>query len=197
MQLAFLIISIFWECVLHNSLLNRTSFFNFQSFITLPWNCRIVEWGKKVKMMTTKTVLPGTMTLAKINPKISPTDILQKVIGKKPKLECKGHYIGSSLSPSNPILHPTIMYGQWCNWDGKPLATKPLFYNGIHQTTAHLLYSVSDDVISVAGGIMKIKPEVCSKGGGQKPHTHMVVLFSSRQQMHLNNVYLKLSANIV
>ncbi len=112
--------------------------------------------------MSVKDVLPGTMALAKDNPKVSPVDVVQSVIGKVPKLECKGHYIGTSLTPSNAILHTSIMYGRWHNWDGKPLTEKPLFYNGLDEPTAQLLSDVSDDVVSIAKGIMKLRPKVRS-----------------------------------
>ena len=47
-------------------------------------------------------------------------------------------------------LNPTIIYGQWEGWDGIPLDQPPLFYNGLTESAANLLSSVSDEVVNIA-----------------------------------------------
>ena len=37
-------------------------------------------------------------------------------------------------------------YGRWHAWDGKPLAKKPLFYQGVDNETADVLTGISDDI---------------------------------------------------
>ena len=47
-------------------------------------------------------------------------------------------------------LHTSIVYGQWEGWDGNPLDQPPLFYNGLTESAANLLSSVSEEVINIA-----------------------------------------------
>ena len=51
---------------------------------------------------------------------------------------------------TDAYLHPSILYGQWEGWDGKPLDQPPLFYNGLTEAAANLLSSVSDEVVKTA-----------------------------------------------
>ena len=130
------------------------------NFITLPWNCRLVDFGKKVLMMSVKEALPGCIQLSTPPPANDPVALTQSVLGARPVLEPKGHSLGISLSPSNPILHPTIMYGTWHNWDGKPLDKKPLFYNDLSEESAALLSGCSDEVCATAKALMEQRPQV-------------------------------------
>lgn len=130
------------------------------NFITLPWNCRILQFGKKVEMMSLKSVLPGAMQLAKPPPNFEPKDKLQKVVGPKPVLQPQGHFVGISLSPSNPILHPSLMYGRWKDWDGTPLDAPPLFYNELTEEAANFMSASSDEVVATAKRIMQLRPQV-------------------------------------
>ena len=50
----------------------------------------------------------------------------------------------------NAYLNPTIVYCQWEGWDGIPLDQPPLFYNGLTESAANLLSSVSDEVVNIA-----------------------------------------------
>lgn len=38
----------------------------------------------------------------------------------------------ATLFPTNPMLHPGIMYAFWSRWDGTPLTQRPVFYEGVH-----------------------------------------------------------------
>ncbi len=129
-------------------------------FVTLPWNCRIQEFGKSVQLLSIKEVLPGASQVGTPAPPSDPSSMVQQVLGPKPVLKAKGHAVGMSLSPSNAILHPTIMYGQWSNWDGNPVNEPPLFYNDLSEPTAQLLSDVSTEVVNVAKAIMQQKPQV-------------------------------------
>ena len=51
---------------------------------------------------------------------------------------------------TNAYLHTSILYGQWERWDGNPLDQPPLFYNGLTESAANLLSSVSDEVVMIA-----------------------------------------------
>lgn len=131
------------------------------TFITLPWNCRLMEFGKKVKVMSVKPAIPGAIQLSQPAPSTDPRAVAQSVLGSVPYLETKGHILGISLSPSNPLLHPSIMFGTWSKWDGKPLDSKPLFYNDVSEESAKHLSACSDEVCLVAKTLMQLRPQVC------------------------------------
>ena len=50
----------------------------------------------------------------------------------------------------NAYLNPSIIYGQWEGWNGIPLDQPPLFYNGLTESAANLLSSVSYEVVKIA-----------------------------------------------
>ena len=50
----------------------------------------------------------------------------------------------------NTYLHTSIVYSQWKGWDGIPLDQPPLFYNGLTESAANFLSSVSDEVLNIA-----------------------------------------------
>ena len=55
----------------------------------------------------------------------------------------------------NAYLHTSIMCGQWEGWDETPLDRKPLFYNGLTESAACLLSSMSDEIVKTAKMIQK------------------------------------------
>ena len=50
-------------------------------------------------------------------------------------------------------LNTSIVYCQWVGWDGIPLDQPPMFYNGLTESAANLLSSVSDEVVKIAKAI--------------------------------------------
>ena len=85
-----------------------------------------------------------------VAPQKDPVSTLQYLLGPLPKLIVSGHLVGVQLMSVNAYLHTSITYGQWVGWDGKPLAEAPLFYNGLTESAANILSSVSDEVVSIA-----------------------------------------------
>ena len=59
--------------------------------------------------------------------------------------------------------NPLRTYGRWRTWDGKPLAKKPLFYQGVDNETADVLTGISDDIQKRLGFAT-----VCSRFGFEK-----------------------------
>ena len=82
--------------------------------------------------------------------KKDPVSTLQYLLGPLPKLIVSGHLLGVQLMSVNAYLHTSILYGQWEGWDGNPLDQPPLFYNGLTESAANLLSSVSDEVVMIA-----------------------------------------------
>ena len=87
---------------------------------------------------------------AGVEPQKDPVSTLQYLLGPLPKLIVFGHLLGVQLMSTNAYLHTSILYGQWEGWDGNPLEQSPLFYNGLTDSAANLLSSVSDEVVLIA-----------------------------------------------
>ena len=50
----------------------------------------------------------------------------------------------------NAYLYTSLNYDQWEGWNWKPLEEPTLFYHGLTELAANLLYSVSDKVVNIA-----------------------------------------------
>lgn len=130
------------------------------SFESLPWACRILEFGKSAEVLGVKSTLQGAVLMGRTKPAGDPREMLQHVMGDAPKMLTSGHLLGITLMATNGYLHPSIMYGMWKDWDGKPLDAPPLFYNGLDQISANTLSGASDEIMATAKAIMQQRPQV-------------------------------------
>ncbi|XP_067679057.1 opine dehydrogenase-like [Haliotis asinina] len=133
------------------------------SFESLPWACRISEFGKYVRVLMVKVNLMGCMIRGQSKPSYDPMEVLQRVMGKAPILTVANNYIEPILATKS-IIHPPIMYGKWKDWDGKPLDKKPLFYQGLDEDQVRYLGGVSDELVATAKAIAAQRPEVNLSG---------------------------------
>lgn len=124
---------------------------------SLPWACRILEFGKLVQILGFKESL-GMSFISGQNCKLpfSANEAVQEILGLKPKLQPIQNYIAVNLMAKS-IIHPPIMYGKWGTWDGNPVPEKPLFYQGVDERQADLLSKVSDEVVATAKHLEKVK----------------------------------------
>lgn len=130
-------------------------------FESLPWACRIKEFGKVVELLASKDSLDGALQ----RPNISAIQhnhlaSFQYILGYQPRLQIKGHLLGITLMSPNCIVHPIIMYGEWASWDGKPRGTEPLFYCGVTHETGELMSNCSKEVLAISQKIMDLAPGV-------------------------------------
>lgn len=111
--------------------------------VCLPWACRITEYAKKVELLGEKT--PVTIVAL-------PYAAIGAAIEDADKLHDASHFRGeklflqATLFPTNPMLHPGIMYSFWSRWDGAPLADRPLFYEGVDDYAASVLEGEDADL---------------------------------------------------
>lgn len=125
------------------------------NFESLPWICRILEFGKAVSIFGTKDSLVGALQGDLSEARIAdPLAFMQQLLGETPKLVVRGHLLGITLRSPNAYSHPPIMYGRWKDWDGAALESEPLFYQGIDEGTAELLGKVSEEVVEMSRRIM-------------------------------------------
>ena len=136
--------------------LNEYVVMNFES---LPWICRIVEFGKTVGIHGTKDKVVGAVQGDLVRARIAdPLACLQRLLGEPPTLVVSGHLLGITLRSPNAYSHPPIMYGRWKDWDGHALDEPPLFYQSIDGDTAALLGRMSDEVVAMSRRIMAEYP---------------------------------------
>mmetsp|Transcript_9661 Transcript_9661/g.20385 ORF Transcript_9661/g.20385 Transcript_9661/m.20385 type:complete len:429 (+) Transcript_9661:55-1341(+) len=118
--------------------------------ISLPWACRIHEYGKEVHILGTKQELPFSA-----HPNVPPVPLEELLtalhIGTRFKL---GHaFLETTLWPANPIIHPGMMYGQWKDWDGEPVKDAPMFYRGCTELAERVLSQMSDEIGKTASAL--------------------------------------------
>lgn len=129
---------------------------SMMSFETLPWACRIKEFGRKVEVLGTKSVLAASLIKGTAET-VDPLSTLQMLHGAEPVFRLAKHFL-EMLIMSYSFVHPAILHGQWKDWDGKAVAEAPLFYQGIDQAAADMLTNCSDECKAVADAIMVACP---------------------------------------
>ncbi|KAK3089348.1 hypothetical protein FSP39_002920 [Pinctada imbricata] len=123
------------------------------SFESLPWACRILEFGCHVQILGFKESLGAALLQGSQCTLSAPAfDTIQWILGEKPKIKPIQNYIAVNLMAKS-IIHPPLMYGQWSKWNGQSLDEKPLFYQGVDDLQASLLSKVSDEVVATAKAI--------------------------------------------
>mmetsp|Transcript_471 Transcript_471/g.1349 ORF Transcript_471/g.1349 Transcript_471/m.1349 type:complete len:426 (+) Transcript_471:83-1360(+) len=135
----------------------------FVGFETLPWACRFTEWGKRATVLGTKgSILAAVTPESEAERAIA---ILQGLLGVFPRVLKSPNNLGISLRNPGQVIHPGVMYGRWCaeRWDGKPLAEKPLFYQGVDDFTETVLLGMTDEVQAVCRKMEKMVPGLCLK----------------------------------
>ncbi|KAK3091432.1 hypothetical protein FSP39_019846 [Pinctada imbricata] len=135
---------------------DKTKTCSIVSFETLPWACRILEFGTSIKILGTKDTI-GASVLKGSECTLEKSDILdkiQRVFGEFPKILPVQNYLAIILM-SDACIHPPIMYGKWGKWDGTPLSEKPLFYQGVDEVAADYLTKVSNEVVATAREIAR------------------------------------------
>lgn len=130
------------------------------SFESLPWVCRVKEFGKSVDILGLKETMHGALQVGESPPKVDPLLALQRCVGKSPKLVIEGHILGSTLMAPNAILHPPITYLKWKDWDGKPVDEPPIFYSNLSKESAEFVEEVSREILKIAKKIEEEHPGV-------------------------------------
>ncbi|KAL8584321.1 hypothetical protein ACOMHN_014740 [Nucella lapillus] len=130
------------------------------SYESLPWACRILEFGKLVEILGAKDSLVGSIIKGQSQLRLDPVKTLQAMMGEHPSLKMANNYLEPYLMTKS-IVHPPLMYTRWKDWDGQPMAQKPLFYQGLDEFGAGSLSAVSDEVVATAKAISDKRPALC------------------------------------
>jgi hypothetical protein len=122
--------------------LSEISIFGFQ---TLPWACRIQEFGKRVIILGTKEQVDLTAWPSDMAPIISTR--LQELLGMT--INSTANFLSLTLADTGQLIHPGIMYGLFHDWNGQPYDTPRLFYQGVDDVIAVALQQMSNEIQSL------------------------------------------------
>jgi hypothetical protein len=126
-----------WEALGEKSF--SLTLFGLQS---LPWACRITEYGRRVKILGTKARLDLAAWPADRAAALAQQ--LGELLGIR--LDPAVEFLSLTLAGTGQLIHPGILYGRFQDWDGQPLSEAPLFYQGVDARTAVVLEQMSAEV---------------------------------------------------
>ncbi|KAL7537902.1 hypothetical protein ACHAWF_005929 [Thalassiosira exigua] len=137
-------------CAIHNLGADFCRQSNLFALETLPWACRINEYGKSVEVLGTKKEVEVIVSPKRGTSKDSVSKVLHELIGRLPEFDPADNFLAVTLMNINSVWHPTISYGFYRNKDvAKPMDEPPLFYYGADEYTGDKLAKVSDEVMEL------------------------------------------------
>jgi hypothetical protein len=119
--------------------LGEITVFGFQ---TLPWACRIQEYGQQVSIFGTKAQVD--VAIWPSNNVLEIISILQEYVDVP--LNPIGSFLSLTLADTGQLIHPGIMYGLFHAWDGLAYEKRISFYQGVDQQVADTLEQMSQEV---------------------------------------------------
>jgi hypothetical protein len=126
-----------WDALREKS--SSLTIFGLQS---LPWACRINEYGRSVKILGTKARLDLATWPAEHAAQLA--NQVGALLGIR--LDPAADFLSLTLAGTGQLIHPGILYGLFHDWDGRPLEEAPLFYQGVDAATAATLEQMSAEV---------------------------------------------------
>lgn len=112
---------------------------------TLPWACRVEEYGRRVHVLGVKQSVTAASRPAAESARVIP--FLEQMLGL-PVLPASS-LLSLTLANTGQIIHPGIMYGLFAQWDGTFLEQAPLFYQGLDAAGAQVLEGLSRDIQAI------------------------------------------------
>ncbi len=123
---------------------------------TLPWACRVITYGQEVEILGTK---------AKVDLAAAPAGEVSRLTKQlEPifslKLVPLSSFLSLTLANTGQLIHPGIMYGLGRGKEGDTFTQDdiPLFYQGVDDSTANVLQSLSDEVQAIANAVAAVLP---------------------------------------
>ncbi len=123
-------------------------------FQTLPWACRVQQYGQHVAIFGVKEQVDLTAWPPEVAPIISAK--LQEVLGIT--LNPISSFLSLTLADTGQLIHPGIMYGLFHDWNGQPYEEPCLFYQGVDIATAEILQQMSDEVQALRAALEDAYP---------------------------------------
>lgn len=146
-------------CAIHNLGSEFVRDSNLFCLETLPWACRIMEYGKSVEVLGTKKEVEVIVSPKSGATKESVEKILHDLIGRLPAFDPADNFLAVTLMNINSVWHPTISYGFYRNRDvTEPFDEPPLFYYGADEYTGEKLAKVSDEIMELKRVLLERYP---------------------------------------
>ena len=136
---------------------SKSSLFSLE---TLPWACRILEYGKLVEVLGTKKEIDVVIAPPNGGSSEPVRLLLQKLVGGSlPVMKPQTNFLAVTLMNINSVWHPTISYSYYHDKDAtKPMDEPPLFYYGATEFTGEMLDKVSNEVLDVKRVLLEKYP---------------------------------------
>ncbi len=114
---------------------------------TLPWACRIEEFGTSVEVLGVKEAV-GVASIPRDKASFL-SDFFTGLLGLP--IFPMDNMLELSLANVGQIIHPGIMYGLFRDYSGESFTDSnvPLFYNGVTEEIAAILEQLSDEVLQL------------------------------------------------
>ncbi len=112
---------------------------------TLPWACRIEEYGQVVHVLGVKQAVDAASRPAARVGQLIP--LLARMLGLG--VDAAAGCLALTLANTGQLIHPGIMYGLFAHWEGVPYDAAPLFYQGLNEEGARVLADLSDEVQAI------------------------------------------------
>jgi hypothetical protein len=119
---------------------------------TLPWACRIQEYGRKVHILGVKKAVDAASRPAGRVRELAPW--LARMLGLP--VDPAASFLALTLANTGQLIHPGIMYGLFARWTGTPLTGAPLFYQGLDEEGTRVLADLSDDVQAIRANLGRV-----------------------------------------
>jgi hypothetical protein len=119
---------------------------------TLPWACRVQEYGQQVHILGVKRAVDAASRPAGRIGQLVP--LLARMLGLA--VDSAGGFLALTLANTGQIIHPGIMYGLFARWDDAPFDAAPLFYQGLDEVGIRVLADLSDDVQAIRTHLEKV-----------------------------------------
>jgi hypothetical protein len=121
---------------------------------TLPWACRIQEYGQVVHVLGVKEVVDAASRPAAAIGELAP--LLEGMLGLT--VEPAASLLALTLANTGQLIHPGIMYGLFARWDGTPFDAGAVasFYHGLDEEGARTLAGLDADLQAIR---RRLEPE--------------------------------------
>lgn len=120
---------------------------------TLPWACRIREYGSKVDILGEKEAVGLAAYPSEIRSELS--EILVHLFDIR--IEPLPNMLTLTLANIGQIVHPGIMYGLFKGKENEKYKKEeiPLFYQGVTKEIAQILVKMSDEIMALTMEVQK------------------------------------------
>ena len=114
---------------------------------TLPWACRIQEYGQVVHVLGVKETVDAASRPAAAIAGLAP--LFEAMLGLP--VEPAASLLALTLANTGQLIHPGIMHGLFARWDGTPFdaGAVALFYHGLDEEGARTLAGLDADVQAI------------------------------------------------